>query len=92
MVREQEELSEVDRAKARLRAAAAPATGTVAALRATSGLLRLLRPTTRSRAGAQAGEPAATERGSLRPLVILAGAAVAALAAGVLLRRSGTSR
>jgi len=92
MAREPEQLSELDRAKARLRAATAPATGAVAALKATSGLLRLLRPTTRTRPGAQAGGSDATGGRSLRPLVILAGAAVVALAAGVLLRRSGTSR
>jgi len=53
MAREPEQLSDLDRAKARLRAATAPATGAVAALKATSGLLRRYAPDAHARAPKQ---------------------------------------
>ncbi len=98
MVREQEELSEVARAKERLRIAAARPSGTNKAVRAATGILGLVLPVRRlfvqskQRAVGHKQALGPRRRGSSRPLLILAGAGAAAFAAGLLLRRSADGR
>lgn len=86
-----EQVSEVARAKSRLRAAArSSARGSALVKTAVGvvGLLRSMRPQ-RRQDGTLAGKTVSV---SPRPLVVLAGAAAAALTAGLLLRRSAGGR
>lgn len=97
MVREPQELNEVEQAKLRLRAAAAPPVGgrPNKALRIAAGLIpRALIGLQHGRASAQRRKSAPRQgRASNKlPLAFLAGTAVAMLATGMMRRRSAKKR